>query len=61
MTHDEFDQVYKESKCNGDRDKIIAFLFDQRKELRAQLAAGPDKVLRCAFCGHEYLQGTPDP
>lgn len=23
------------------------------------LRAGPDKVLRCAFCGHEYPEGTP--
>jgi hypothetical protein len=28
--------------------------------LRAQLTAGPDKVLRCAFCGQPYLDGTPD-
>jgi hypothetical protein len=28
--------------------------------LRAQLIAGPDKVLRCAFCGQPYPDGTPD-
>ncbi len=27
--------------------------------LRAQLTAGPDKVLRCAFCGEPYPEGTP--
>lgn len=27
--------------------------------LRAQLTAGPDKTLRCAFCGEPYPEGTP--
>lgn len=26
---------------------------------KAQSLAGPDKTLRCAFCGHEYPEGTP--
>jgi len=34
MTHEEFDQIYDESGCNGDRDKIIAYLYDQRKRLQ---------------------------
>ena len=29
-------------------------------KLEAQITAGPDKVLRCAFCGEAYPEGTPD-
>lgn len=29
------------------------------KLLRKKLTAGPDKVLRCAFCGDPYPEGTP--
>lgn len=35
MTHEEFDQIYDESGCDGNRDKLIAYLFDQRKQLQA--------------------------
>lgn len=28
-------------------------------EIVARLTAGPDKVLRCAFCGEPYPEGTP--
>ena len=28
--------------------------------LRRLLAAGPGQVLRCAFCGDPYPEGTPD-
>lgn len=31
----------------------------ERDEAKRALLAGPDKILRCAFCGHEYPDGTP--
>jgi hypothetical protein len=37
MTDEEFDQVYAESECGGDRDQIIAYLLKQRNELLAEL------------------------
>ena len=37
----------------------IGDLERETANLRAQLLAGPDRALRCAFCGHEYLAGTP--
>ncbi len=43
-------------------DHIASLHADRRDEcdqLRQQLTAGPDKVLRCAYCGHEYPDGTP--
>ena len=40
----------------GERAK---YLVTEIERLRSQLLAGPDKVLRCAFCGHEYASGTP--
>lgn len=38
----------------------IRTLTAKRDEARAQLAAGPDKVLRCAFCAQPYPDGTPE-
>lgn len=38
MTDQEFDQIYEESRCNGSRDAIIAYLFDDRKRLIAEVA-----------------------
>lgn len=32
--------------------------MSQHRKVR-QLTAGPDKVLRCAFCGMPYPDGTP--
>jgi hypothetical protein len=37
MTHEEFDQIYDETGCDGDRDKMIEYLFEQRKRLIAAL------------------------
>lgn len=33
--------------------------IERAKRAEAALIAGPDKILRCAFCGHEYPDGTP--
>lgn len=41
------------------KDAEITRLHAEAAELRAQLTAGPDKVLRCAFCGFAYPDGTP--
>jgi hypothetical protein len=46
MTHEEFDEIYEESKCNGSRDAIIAYLFDQRKTLRAENYVIPRAVVK---------------
>lgn len=32
----------------------------EAEAFRGALTAGPDKVLRCAFCGEAYPEGTPD-
>lgn len=37
----------------------LAAVEAERDEARKTLLAGPDKIVRCAFCGHEYPEGTP--
>lgn len=40
-------------------DQAVTKLRAIVEHLHAAALAGPDKVLRCAFCGHEYASGTP--
>jgi hypothetical protein len=39
VTDEDFDRIYEESGCNGDRDKIIAFLIEKRRALTTALHA----------------------
>jgi hypothetical protein len=37
----------------------VSKLEEELAATKAQMVAGPDKVLRCAFCGEAYPDGTP--
>ena len=52
QAHTERALAAKEAEC-------VALRTDL-EHARQQLCAGPDKVLRCAFCGHHYPEGTPE-
>lgn len=45
--------------CDPCAHVVVAELEQENAKLRADLLAGHDRVLRCAFCGHEYIAGTP--
>lgn len=44
---------------NAESQETVRRLTDENRQLREQLTAGADKVLRCAFCGEPYPEGTP--
>jgi hypothetical protein len=45
-----------ESQAQGE---TLRRLTEDNRLLREQLTAGDTKVLRCAFCGEPYPEGTP--
>lgn len=52
----------RSQECTGEGRALadLSFWTDQLlSALCAQLTGGPDKVLRCAFCGEPYPDGTP--